>query len=44
MELIGCTVDELKKHLDIAIGTGKRSIRVKKLSGLDYEIVGVEII
>ena len=47
------TVDELiskdiagnktKKHLDIAIGTGKRSIRVKKLSGLDYEIVGVEI-
>ena len=31
------------KHLDIAIGTGRRAIRIRELSGLNYEIVGVEI-
>lgn len=34
---------ETSKHLDIATGTGRRAIRIKDLSGLDYEIVGVEI-
>ena len=29
--------------MDIATGTGRRAIRIKDLSGLDYEIVGVEI-
>ena len=47
------TVDELiskdlsknktTKHLDIAIGTGRRALRIKELSGLEYDIVGVEI-
>ena len=31
------------KHLDIAIGTGRRAIRIRELSELNYEIVGVEI-
>jgi len=35
--------NKILKHLDIAVGTGRRAIRIKELSGLDYEVVGVEI-
>ena len=34
---------KISKHLDIAVGTGRRAIHIKELSGLRYEIVGVEI-
>ncbi len=34
---------KISKHLDIAVGTGRRAIHIKKLSGLRYEIIGVEI-
>ena len=31
------------KHLDVATGTGRRALNIKSKSGLDYEIVGVDI-
>ena len=34
---------KISKHLDIAVGTGRRAIHIKKLSGLRYDIIGVEI-
>ena len=34
---------KISKHLDIAVGTGRRAIHIKELSGLRYDIVGVEI-
>ena len=34
---------KISKHLDIAVGTGRRAIHIKELSGLRYEIVGVDI-
>jgi ubiquinone/menaquinone biosynthesis C-methylase UbiE len=32
-----------KKHLDVAIGTARRALNVREISGLDYEIVGADI-
>ncbi len=32
-----------KKHLDIAIGTGKRALKIREKSGLNYDLVGVDI-
>ena len=44
-DLISKDLSENKttKHLDIAIGTGRRALRIRELSGLNYDIVGVEI-
>ena len=44
-QLIASDMSRIKisKHLDIAVGTGRRAIHIKELSGLRYEIVGVEI-
>lgn len=45
-ELIGedlSNITHVKKHLDIATGTGRRALNIKGISGLDYEIIGVDI-
>ena len=34
---------DVRKHLDIATGTGRRALRIRELSGLDYELHGVDI-
>ena len=31
------------KYLDVATGTGRRAVKIRKESGMDYEIVGVDI-
>ncbi|MGB0431425.1 MAG: methyltransferase domain-containing protein [Bacteroidia bacterium] len=36
-------LNTVKKHLDIAIGTGRRALSIREKSGLDYDIVGVDI-
>ena len=43
--IIGVDISKNKilKHLDIAVGTGRRAIHIREVSGLDYEVVGVEI-
>ena len=43
--LIASDMSNIKifKHLDIAVGTGRRAIHIKELTGLRYDIVGVEI-
>ena len=44
-QLIAIDMSNIKisKHLDIAVGTGRRAIHIKELTGLRYDIVGVEI-
>ena len=34
---------QIEKHLDIATGTGRRALSIREESGMDYEIVGVDI-